>query len=234
MVNQIIRKCMRIISNFKDYYDCMVQYTNDHDTVFVRNTGKFYEVNYNRSKNEKCLVELEHDAQLPKYYFVTGSPAKIYSQYSFGVIGFCRVNYPIVYDWYNHTIIYDFSKVQLSAWSRIQGKNSNEFYDTYKQQSVAKEMAEAYGPIFLYLNGCMFLHSPYYGKQSCFVLKNICLEKFGFAKIMPPEIAYNELQKYVYNTARPEKPIPEMSNDVKIELAGFDKKHSFRKSKNGN
>ena len=37
--------------------------------------------------------------------------------------------------------------------------------------------------------------------------------------------------RFVHNKGNPEKEIPEMSNNAKIILAGFDPKTSFRKSK---
>jgi hypothetical protein len=53
----------------------------------------------------------------------------------------------------------------------------------------------------------------------------------GFESIVPPTEAYMLLYKYLCNQARPERKIPEMSNNIKIEQHGFDLKHSFRSSK---
>jgi hypothetical protein len=48
---------------------------------------------------------------------------------------------------------------------------------------------------------------------------------------MPPSLAWNNLANFVGNVARPARPIPEMSNEIKIEQAGFNLKTSFRKKK---
>lgn len=65
-----------------------------------------------------------------------------------------------------------------------------------------------------------------------YIISNGRLENLGFAKVISPAEAYIEMERYLSNLARPDKPIPKMDNDIKIHQHGFDK-HSFRSSKRG-
>lgn len=53
----------------------------------------------------------------------------------------------------------------------------------------------------------------------------------GFEAVVPPQVAYMELYKFLCNQNRPVRPVPDMSNDIKIEQHGFDLRRSFRKQK---
>jgi hypothetical protein len=83
-----------------------------------------------------------------------------------------------------------------------------------------EELFVKYGPIWLL-----------YHDDVTMIRINPKLEPLGFASVVPPHEAYNELYKWIVNQARPNRPIPEMSNDIKIEQAGFDLKKSFRHKK---
>jgi hypothetical protein len=48
--------------------------------------------------------------------------------------------------------------------------------------------------------------------------------------LLSPAEAYIEMERFTSNIARPEKPIPQMGNDIKIEQHGFDR-FSFRSNK---
>lgn len=89
--------------------------------------------------------------------------------------------------------------------------------------SSAGFLFDKYGPIFIITGGMWNAQHPRI---------EVCpkLESMGFAKILPPHEAWNELTKWRYNRAMI-KDIPEMSNDIKIESHGFDLKTSFRKGK---
>jgi hypothetical protein len=61
---------------------------------------------------------------------------------------------------------------------------------------------------------------------------NALLRPYAFFRIRSPYQAYQEIAQYVGGVLRAgTNPVPEPTNNTKIELAGFDLKHSFRSSK---
>lgn len=62
------------------------------------------------------------------------------------------------------------------------------------------------------------------------VTLNPMLKDFGFASCVPPYQAYQELYRWLTNQARPMKPIPAISDEMKVATHGFNK-FSFRKDK---
>jgi len=57
---------------------------------------------------------------------------------------------------------------------------------------------------------------------------NPTIKQYGFEKIIDPYTAFQEIYMYLAAKAKPEKIVPEMSNEDKIFAKGFDKL-SFRK-----
>lgn len=62
------------------------------------------------------------------------------------------------------------------------------------------------------------------------IVVNDCLRPLKFYRIKDPYTAYQELHQYLSNIAKPEKPIPHISDKIMAEAKGFDK-YSFRKDK---
>ncbi len=107
---------------------------------------------------------------------------------------------------------------------RFSFSQRNPVYNHLDAPKLIELCFSRFGPIF-YIKSHENYGKPYHA------IKNPKLENLGFAKVLPPHLAYNALQRYVYNQTNPEKPIPEMSNDLKIHQAGFDLKKSFRREK---
>lgn len=102
------------------------------------------------------------------------------------------------------------------------------FFDMFTNPNLdLKDLPERFGPVFSINFG-----QYYYGNKSDVeVIENDCLSYYCFEKVLPPPLCYNEIYKFVCNQTRSNRPIPEMSNDIRIEQAGFDLKTSFRKAK---
>jgi hypothetical protein len=66
--------------------------------------------------------------------------------------------------------------------------------------------------------------------SSGIITYNSPLRQLDFVRIFPPYQAFQEISMWLANQAVPMKPIPEMSNEIKIASKGFDK-FSFRKDK---
>ena len=62
------------------------------------------------------------------------------------------------------------------------------------------------------------------------LLVNCQLKPYNFAKVKPPQTAYMELESWLNNQARPMRPIPHVPDETLAAAKGFDK-FSFRKDK---
>ena len=61
-----------------------------------------------------------------------------------------------------------------------------------------------------------------------------CLGDFEFFRIFQPVQAFQEINMWLSSQAAPIKPIPQISDEIMLEVKGFDKKLSFRKDKTSN
>ncbi len=211
---------MRIISDFKDYYDCLQRLDQDKSTIFLR--------------NKEDQIILEDDKNWTRFFDV--------------IIGFCGKTYVGKSRWV-------VTPADIEKWKDEKflkpsydcldkpGHNEYEFSEQAYQEQIPKsrwwgehtfpqnldqDLADyfiKYGPIWT-----LTAQNPEYGDTDRYLQKNDNLGNWGFAKVLPPNQAYQELQRWVYNQASPPKPIPEMSNDVKIHQAGFNTTTSFRGS----
>lgn len=57
---------------------------------------------------------------------------------------------------------------------------------------------------------------------------NDSLKQFDFFRMFEPSLAYQEISSFLGGLAVPNKPMPIHSDEMKAEIAGFDKKYSFR------
>lgn len=209
---------MIIKSAFRDYYDNVSQHGLDPNVQFLRGrttyqayNGYQYDLNY-YSKSAKEM----------------GGPTIMRV-----IIGFvdtlycCRV-------WTDNTstrfnlgdqewpkpiiskVDYDLLRWPRKVYSRQRGAFNHYWGEDINGTPIPSKL-QIYGPIFV-LEPKQVVISPK-------------LSDYGFAKVVPPVDAYRRLYQWVCNQRQPVKPIPEMPNDVKIEQAGFDLKHSFRKGK---
>jgi len=226
---------MRINSNFKDYYDGLQSLDDDKETVLHR-FPKI--VTMSLKHYEKIGVNLYNGER---------------------VIGFAGNLYPFIEvikdensskpnDLKQRILYFDAdqyldSQSYKSGWSprksswiqkciQNQITSTRDFFNMDKLHKSKIELFDALGPIFVIDNFDTYTYPrKWEARPDLQISTNINLSKYGFAKVLPPHLAYNNLKIWVNNQARPEKPIPEMPNDIKIEQAGFDLKKSFRHRK---
>lgn len=200
---------MRIISNFKDYYDCMAAYAADRQTLIIRN------------KTEPVLI---NSKDLPGYggWDLKGRSCII--------IGFAGVCYPII-SWFDKNRVYNFNTTTFARPDRF-GMYGDNWWAYYQNEDNAKKLFDRFGPIWAIHHGntAQVGHAGY---QKAWLEKNCCLNNFGFYKVLSPPLAYNQLYNFVCNTAQPPKVIPEPDDETKAEIAGFNRKTSFRTPKKG-
>jgi hypothetical protein len=230
---------MRIISDKKDYYDCLQGTDGDRDAVWLRHPEEFH---YHPFK-EKI------DAEKKDWPFPTLLKSRFIQQ--FHVIGFCGKVYPCLSVIGTEVIdkcstcftleqtLEAFEKVKMTKEERDYhlGKNVRKLYfipparvnelkeffaDFKKKESSYLEMfVEKKTPVFV---------ARYKYRDHWMIIYNDCdLKRFGFFRLFNPQQAYQEINMFYSNIARPMKPIPKLSDETLIEVHGFDKKTSFRK-----
>jgi hypothetical protein len=111
----------------------------------------------------------------------------------------------------------EYVRINSNEWAFLNFKQKLERAETYDWSDVFKE----YGPIW----------SMTFSDWAAFIEKNPLLNRYQFAKALPPLKAYIALRKYVMNQAEPAKDIPQVSDEMMAEIKGFSAKTSFRKEK---
>lgn len=214
---------MRINSDFKDYYDGLMATDDDKITVYQR-FAKTIEI----PKSEWLKYKQFSECLLRPEYSIIGFAGELYP--------LIVINDPIK-PFTIKTIYYDKEKYlnrnsetrRIDAYFTSYGGKTIEDFFNINNSSLKKDLFDLLGPIFIlkynHIVDRTLTDNPSKIEQ------NICLDKYGFAKILPPYLVYNNLKLFVNNMTHPTKPIPEMDNETKIVLAGFNTKTSFRKKK---
>lgn len=207
---------MIIKSNFKDYYDGLQATDDDRITLFLRKNETI----------ETPFTEKEIKTHGLNNYVWWECSSYSYEHpydYSMEYIGFAGILHPVYHNRIKNQIVYD-----INFLKKLRRGRGSRFENLNDKPIAVDFLFSRFGPIFR-----LFDNGRYHGLKRGIlaVEKNPKLEPWGFAKILSPPLAYNELQKYIYNQANPGRPVPEMPNDIKIHQAGFDLKTSFRKGK---
>lgn len=201
---------MRIISDFKDYYDCMQSSDQDRDTVFKRQRN---EIQYKGDLLLPRLSRSEPD-ELNKQIIGFVDTLYVTRQFRVGIYGY-------------KTEILSMKEYQENQNKSRKWANLFEKIDLWGSNIPWAE----FGPIFTIYsfdrnqNDDRFVYN---------LVINPCLklEHPEFVKVLSPEQAYQKLTRFVYNSSNQGRTVPEMDNDTKIHLAGFDN-NSFRTNKPG-
>jgi hypothetical protein len=228
---------MRIISEFKDYYDVVQSTGQDQGLIYLRKPDK-----YPKKESEPyrwpfpALCEANRNLNYGLYIieFIVGFCGKIYPALKFcrstdrGSVEACCHNINDVYDFMNN----NFRKKELiNIWDGnyykfySTGKKSCEkfFEECEKKQNSYKELfMEHHCPIFV------AKYHGRYGNKS--ITYNGSLRETEFFKVFDPYTAFQEISMYVSNMAVPLKEIPKIPDKTLAEAKGFDK-YSFRKEK---
>lgn len=230
---------MRIIydrDTESDYYDCMQKYTEDRETTYNRK--------FSRTKTYPTLELYKENNQ--KLGIGIFSPK--YSEFSneIFIIGFCgelilclektkwdtRKNPEYYYGYDNiiEQIVLSHETPRRQAKKHVRKwelKCPPSYYDKVKtaitqtQPKFIDKLFEA-TPIWK-------LNMGYYHDEIK-VSNDPLLKRYNFQTVYSPPNAYQKLESYLYNVARPLKPIPEISDEIMAEAKGFNK-YSFRKDK---
>lgn len=206
---------MRIVSPFKDYYDCIQSVGFTKEPLFIRDTKSVH--------------------FFPQYLIPRATRYKNDDNYDVGCIGFCGTIYPYIrtgnsFDGYQ----YYYSTKKWGKYSSILEMVSVDWQNKGKiyNRDCSKINDELKTPIFHidYSRDREVDGQKWRGYQE----KNPNLSLLQFQQIKDPYTAFQEIEQWLCNQASPEKPIPQISNNDMIEAKGFDLKYSFRKEKNEN
>lgn len=201
---------MKIISGHKDYMDGICKTDGDYDTLWIRKTEE-------KEINIKTVLSKNFNADIFWWADIVGFAGELYPCRRFcnSINGLEEASKYNAWHDFNR-INYDIKSWPKRGWFWYK---SSDFIPLINHEPFKNLLFETYGP-------CFFIHT-----NGTKVVLNPRLESLGMAKVLPPQQAYMNIYRYLCNQKNPERPIPEMSNDIKVEQAGFDLKTSFRKEK---
>lgn len=221
---------MRIISEFKDYYDSVQATGYDSSFAYIR-TEKSEEI-----KKEFLTVK------------------RLYLSESSYTIGFCGKVYPCIelngnfcyslkdfeealdknYDSKDLDHYYDrpnkkkikFTRQKFSSGNYgINHKTMEQFFNRCKEQqnNYLKIFEDNYCPIFIVSHAKSF-------REKDLITYNARLNLYEFYRVFDPYQAFQEISMFLGGLASPEKELPKLDDKTMSEIKGFNK-FSFRKDK---
>jgi hypothetical protein len=233
---------MLIKSDFRDYYDHAMKHGVDRSVVYKR---------YQR--------KAETETRKASMYFPSLGKAGMSHRFEVKaedfVIGFCGLVYPVVRlspdGWLfdkerreKTRTAFSIKEVDDYVRKEFRAKDSNWYFGRYGArkrfeihfENVADENgrhAKAFednrSPIFVWARRDVFSGGKWESKVE--ITWDAKLEPFEFIRMFEPYTAYQEIAMWLNNQAEPRKPIPEISDEIMVEIKGFDKRYSFRKDK---
>lgn len=214
---------MRIVSDFRDYYDAVQATGQDRSLVYIRKKKEEDSFrlaatfgNY-RSWQSECITVSQYivgycGQVYPALKLTADNGAEKFCYNLKGVDDFVQANFREkqiedyrqkgrgkgYWPWWLRR--HDFERV-FQKWEDAKGKYGDYFRDNHAPVFVVK------------------------GKR---VTYNGCLKEVEFFRVKDPYTAFQDISMYLGGLAAPEKPIPQVSDEVMAEIKGFDK-WSFRK-----
>lgn len=235
---------MRIISSFKDYYDCGQTYGQDLDCVYIREIREeIFNWSLPGGRNTDFSNNLINR-------IIIGFAGKIYLGVDFSIYLGEKIQSP-------RQFCYSIEDCDKFAEKHLKEKELQEYYTKNKYYWKPPFKHHLYGyhsyfsSYFNKVNDYQKTLEGIFSNFSCSIFKlgsskwkrldyrsyhneskiiiNPNLREQEFYRRLEPYTAYQELQMYVGNLAVPQKPIPVPTDKEMVEIKGFDPKWSFRK-----
>lgn len=249
---------MKIVSDFKDFYDIGMSLGHDHELLYVRkreelpNTYNFesYRLNSSFGRTFKNISSSNYTVGFcgkvyPVLYIVSYKDACFHKWNSMDDIVKYRKNikYPNAFC-FNAKDVDEFLEKNLNKddWEHYLGKGDvSKWHRRYRKGSIQADVAaffdrceggrDMYKHVFEELKVPIFFVDSHNQVGSGWrnMIVNPCLRDVEFARVIDPYTAYQELTAYLSNIAKPEPYVPVPSDKDMVEIKGFDKKWSFRK-----
>lgn len=214
---------MKISSPTKDYYDYLAGFSQDTETTFRRPREFFCDV-----KGENRRLSCGPTAVFRSVYRnATITPTRFADNLNPFWLNFLGTMYfgVIEIDCIHNTL--KEGNIRRVMWDEVAEEIARENnYSSKRVMNYSNSVDASKIPISLTINYSRYVNGYYHYAWP--TLKDI-----GFNRVLPPQEAYNEIYKWLCTSGRPDPVIPTMSNDIKIEQAGFDVKQSFRKMPRG-
>jgi len=248
---------MKILSNFKDYYDIGLSYGIDENILYIRKK-EFIDKSNNDIKNIMSYIP----NRIPYGGYISRTCSTMDIQFnSYDVISFCGKLFPVINMSYVEDESIEKNCYNINHMDRFIKKHNFKFYkDTWIQREknyhwgknkttyrCMRENFEKYYNSFLDINESMlfkfhheldcpiFIVGNVHVPDDCTVnnkrgiTKNPCLKDFNFAKEMDPYTAFQELSMFISGVLGGQTPkMIEIDDKTRLEKHGFDKKTSFR------
>jgi len=225
---------MRIISDFKDYYDCGMQYGTDPQLPYRR----FREI---VPVSVEIRKRTTHPCDLT--YVYVGFAGKVWTcipTSSTSMVRLTAKRLATVLQGHSHTFGYDLDSLDDSFYQdyfeKYYRKKFRQDIHAYHIKQYKEAVTEAFGfdnemhlliELFEKHKTAIFVYIR--GDEN--IIINERLNLLDFQKVMPPMEAYQELAMYVGSyLTKPTIEEPPISDRIKAEIKGFDK-FSFRKEK---
>lgn len=225
---------MRIISDFRDYYDCVMGMGMDLETQYLR---------------KKRTVELK-TFPFPRFNCYKSRSSNWTVKFNQYIIGFCGKIYPVLEAhhsrWHDSTFCYSVEDVDAFVGKHYRDKNImsyrwrakdkrkwkyycdwphnqrrrdvEKFFQACKDEQDKHQQLFHEHPIFV---------ARYDGSSDMSITYNDVLPQ-GFVRMFDPYTAFQEIYMFMCNLAVPQKPIPKVSDADMVTAKGFNK-WSFRK-----
>ena len=243
---------MRIISDFKDYYDVAMALGQDQTLI------------YNRFKKTEELKHLPFPTFTNNFYSYTNDSLTVDKTF---IVGFCGRIYPIIsvnLGKHRYSSMSDkesrkdrklcFNIEEIDTYVRLNFKDkcyqdfhNKEFkrksdwpwgiryhdfaqYFEYRNKSSGTKWGQPLDSDKQYFetNRTPIFIGQQLNRDTAEVVYNANLKDVEFYRLFDPFQTYQEISMWLGNQAEPRKPIPEMSDDIKAFQHGYDK-WSFRK-----
>lgn len=228
---------MRIISPFKDYYDCLQSVDEDRETLFIRNPKDEVINNWPFYKRDGFFYSicLPYQMNFTIKSYIIGFCNKIYIIFEFNEL--CQDNRILCHTIEDVDKIFEIcpKKFKNKYWEKnkkswkLASFSRSKFLARFEEVNKNKHKFEY---LFEQYDTPIFVTSPgwYMPSVNGYTLTtNVNLEEYEFYRVLNIHNAYRELLMYINNKAQPERPIPEVSNSDMIITKGFHPKYSFRK-----
>lgn len=216
---------MRIISKFKDYYDCIQKYGMDQNTLYIRNKIDIPDILISKSikipkeigrlDSNTYLIDIKFDSCI---VFFCGKVYKILKEHL----------YPTKYEknqlyYQSHkNVYYNSYKEVLDNHQNINDSHKKIIFDYFKENNIVINL-----DFFRKFNSPIIQLDIFNHGSNLTV--NPILRQIEFFKIVPPQEAYQKIYMFISGVlGNQEKLIPVISDELKAQSKGFNK-WSFRK-----
>lgn len=215
---------MKIYSNFKDYYDCALGSFVESDVTVIRKQSSAYEYYHNMPDMKSYDGEYN--------VIKNSSYGTSYSFEPIHMIGFCGtwyfyvvLDYEIVYKSFDEIVKNNEKVLWSNVYDEYVNPNNNQYWS---------ELFTKYGPVLHCTYRPPAKHESGQVKQRVMMQIDIWpeLKKRKFINVKDPYTALWEIEHWFDSRAKPDEAVVPVGDDIiRLQAHGFDKKTSFRKTK---